>query len=155
MRGRGFRGTRGVSANYLEQLAVEWYEYRGFFVRRGVAVGQREEGGPEAELGIVAVEPGAGRVVHLEASMDAHSWDQREQRYAKKFSAGARKLGYHPFPVPKAINSRPYGGRPRCMYGGACRSYGCPIHAKATTLSVSLPRAERTKKLDLRIEAMV
>ena len=58
-------------------------------------------------------------------------------------------------PVPKAINSRPYGGRPRCMYGGACRSYGCPIHAKATTLSVSLPRAERTKKLDLRIEAMV
>lgn len=78
-----------------------------------------------------------------------------ERVSAKKFSAGAKKLGYHPFPVPKAINSRPYGGRPRCMYGGACRSYGCPVHAKATTLSVSLPRAERTKKLDLRTLAMV
>jgi len=74
---------------------------------------------------------------------------------ARKFSQGAKKLGYHPFAVPKAINSQPYGGRPRCMYGGACRSYGCPIHAKATTLSVSLPRAERTGKLDLRIDAMV
>ena len=81
-----------MSANYLEQLAVEWYEYRGYFVRRGVPVGRREEGGPEAELGIVAVEPGAGRVVHLEASMDAHSWEQREQRYAKKFAAGRSHL---------------------------------------------------------------
>jgi choline dehydrogenase-like flavoprotein len=74
---------------------------------------------------------------------------------AQKFSAGAKKLGYHPFPVPKAINSQPYGGRPRCMYGGACRAYGCPVHAKATTLSVSLPRAERTGRLDLRANAMV
>ncbi len=52
---------------------------------------------------------------------------------AQRFAAGARKLGYTPFPVPVAINSQAYGGRPRCMYGGACRSYGCPIHAKATT----------------------
>lgn len=78
-----------------------------------------------------------------------------ERVSAKKFAAGAKALGYHPFPVPKAINSRVYGGRPRCMYGGACRSYGCPVHAKATTLSVSLPRAERTGKLDLRPNAMV
>ncbi len=74
---------------------------------------------------------------------------------AQKFNAGAKKLGYHPFAVPKAINSRPFGGRPRCMYGGACRSYGCPIHAKATTLSISLPRAERSNNLDLRENAMV
>jgi choline dehydrogenase-like flavoprotein len=74
---------------------------------------------------------------------------------AKYFSKGARKLGYQPFPVPMAINSKIYGGRPRCMYGGACRSYGCPVHAKATTLSVSLPRAEATGRLDLREEAMV
>ena len=78
-----------------------------------------------------------------------------ERVSAKRFAAGARKLGYHPFPVPMAINSRPYGGRPRCMYGGACRAYGCPIHAKATTLSVSLPRATATGRLDLRPNAMV
>jgi choline dehydrogenase-like flavoprotein len=74
---------------------------------------------------------------------------------ARVFSRGAKQLGYTPFPVPMAINSQPYGNRPRCMYGGACRSYGCPIHAKGTTLSVSLPRAEVSGRLDLRPDAMV
>jgi hypothetical protein len=81
-----------MSANYLEQLAVEWYEYRGYFVRRNVPVGPVAEGGHEAELGIVAVEPEAGRLVHIEASMDAHSWEVREQRFAKKFAAGRTHL---------------------------------------------------------------
>lgn len=74
---------------------------------------------------------------------------------ARRFGAGAASLGYTPFPVPVAINSRPYAGRPRCMYGGACRSYGCPIHAKGTTFSIHLPRARATGKLDLRADATV
>ncbi len=78
-----------------------------------------------------------------------------ERVAARRFAGGARALGYTPFPVPVAINSRPYAGRPRCMYGGACRSYGCPIHAKGTTLSIHLPRARATGRLDLRTEAMV
>lgn len=73
----------------------------------------------------------------------------------RKLFEGARKLGYTPFPVPMAINSRPHGGRPQCLYGGACRAYGCPIHAKATTFSVSLPRAARTGRLELVPDAMV
>ncbi len=71
------------------------------------------------------------------------------------FAAAARKLGHHPFPVPVAINSRAFAGRPRCFYGGACRSYGCAIHAKGTTFSVSIPRALATGKLDLRPNARV
>jgi choline dehydrogenase-like flavoprotein len=71
------------------------------------------------------------------------------------FRRGCSKLGYRPFPVPVAINSQPYANRPRCFYGGACRAYGCPIHAKATTYSVSLPRALATGRLDLRPECMV
>jgi len=77
------------------------------------------------------------------------------RRAAMRFGQGAKKTGYTPFPVPMAINSQPYQGRPNCMYGGACRSYGCPIHAKATTFSVSLPRARGTGKLDLRTNARV
>jgi choline dehydrogenase-like flavoprotein len=69
------------------------------------------------------------------------------------FASGARKLGYRPFPVPMAINSQDYGGRAACMYGGACQQYGCPINAKATTFSVSLPRARATGKLELRANA--
>jgi choline dehydrogenase-like flavoprotein len=70
------------------------------------------------------------------------------------FSRGARKLGYTPFPVPKAINSREHDGRSACMYGGACQQFGCPIHAKATTYSVCLPRARATGRLDLRHDCM-
>jgi choline dehydrogenase-like flavoprotein len=75
------------------------------------------------------------------------------RRGSEIFVAGARKLGATPFPVPLAINSRPYRGRPQCIYGGACQQYGCPIHAKATTLSVCIPRALATGKLDLRTRA--
>jgi choline dehydrogenase-like flavoprotein len=71
-----------------------------------------------------------------------------------RVAAGARKLGHHPFPTPMAINSQPYGARPECAYGGACQQYGCQIGAKATTLSVSLPKALATGKLDLRPNVM-
>jgi choline dehydrogenase-like flavoprotein len=77
------------------------------------------------------------------------------KKTALHFAEGARKLGYHPFHAPVAINSRPYGGRSACMYGGTCASFGCPIHAKATSLSVLIPKALATQKLDLRANAMV
>ncbi|MGH7822335.1 MAG: GMC oxidoreductase, partial [Candidatus Binatia bacterium] len=50
--------------------------------------------------------------------------------------------------------SRPFGGRPICFYGGNCSGYGCPVDAKATTLSVSIPRALATGRLDLRPNAV-
>jgi choline dehydrogenase-like flavoprotein len=74
---------------------------------------------------------------------------------AQRFANGAAQQGYTAFPVPMAINSRAYAGRPRCIYGGACRSYGCPIHAKGTTYSIHLPRARATGRLDLRTDATV
>ena len=72
-----------------------------------------------------------------------------------KFTAGSKKAGYTPFPVPMAINSQTYGNRPACVHGGACRAYGCPIGAKGTTYSISLPRARATGLLDLRANATV
>jgi len=71
-----------------------------------------------------------------------------------RFKQATRKLGYHPFPTPMAINSRSYGGRPGCIYGGACGGYGCPIHAKGTTYAISIPRALATGRLDLRANSM-
>ncbi|MEE8175752.1 MAG: GMC family oxidoreductase, partial [Gemmatimonadota bacterium] len=67
-----------------------------------------------------------------------------------RLARGATRLGYRPFPAPMAINSRPYRGRPACTYGGACSGYGCPIGARGTPLSVSLPKAHKTGLLDLR-----
>src|SRR4029077_15944339 len=34
-----------------------------------------------------------------------------------RVTAAAKKLGYHPFPTPVAINSRSYGDRPECVHG--------------------------------------
>lgn len=80
-----------MAGNYLELLAAEWYEYQGYFVRRNVPVGP-DDAPPEAELAMVAVHPGEARMVHLEPSMDAHSWAAREKRYGPKFDAGRRHL---------------------------------------------------------------
>lgn len=77
------------------------------------------------------------------------------RRTTQRFNAGAKKLGYHPFPTPVGINSRSYAGRPACVYGGACVYFGCPIHAKATPLSVLIPKALATGRLDLRPDSMV
>jgi hypothetical protein len=74
--------------NFLEQLVAEWYEFRGYFVRRNVRVGPRAAGGHVAELDVVAYHPANKHLVHIEPSSDADSWDERERRYAKKFKAG-------------------------------------------------------------------
>jgi choline dehydrogenase-like flavoprotein len=43
----------------------------------------------------------------------------------------ATRLGYHPAPVPTAIISRPYRGRPACVDCAFCLDYGCPSNAKS------------------------
>lgn len=68
---------------------------------------------------------------------------------------GAHQLGYHPFPTPIAINSRPHDGRPACLNGGQCSNFGCPVDARASTLAIHLPAAAKTGRLDLRTEARV
>lgn len=81
-----------MAANHLEQLVAEWYEYRGYFVRRNVKVGKRAKGGYEGELDIVALNPQQRHLVHLETSLDAESWDKRETRFKRKFLAGQNHI---------------------------------------------------------------
>lgn len=78
--------------NHLEQLVAEWYEYRGYFVRRNVQVGKRVKGGYECELDVVAFNPETQHLVHIEPSMDAHTWAKREVRFNKKFAAGRKYI---------------------------------------------------------------
>ena len=81
-----------MSGNHLEELAAEWYEIQGYFVRRNVQVGPRPKGGYECELDIIAFHPVERRLVHLEASSDADNWTKREQRFKKKFGAGKKHI---------------------------------------------------------------
>lgn len=71
------------------------------------------------------------------------------------FEQGVRKLGYTPFQIPLAVNSRAYGGRATCTNSGMCVMFGCPVHAKASPLSVGVPRAQATGRLDLRPQSLV
>jgi hypothetical protein len=87
---RASGGTRMI--NFLEQLISEWYEFRGYFVRRNVRVGPRTTGGHESELDVVAFHPGKKHLVHVEPSSDAESWATRERRYRKKFDAGRKYI---------------------------------------------------------------
>ncbi len=81
-----------MANNFLEQLVTEWYEYRGYFVRRNVWVGKQGRGRFESELDIVAFNPRTRHLVHVEPSMDAESWEKRERRFRKKFDAGRKHI---------------------------------------------------------------
>jgi choline dehydrogenase-like flavoprotein len=66
-----------------------------------------------------------------------------------------RHRGLHPFPTPRAINSRPYQGRPACEYCAICAGLGCPVGARGTSADALLPRAEATGRCTVRAGAMV
>jgi len=94
-----------MAINFLEQLAAEWYEWSGYFVRRNVKVGRRTAGGYECELDVVAFHPTQKKLVHIEPSSDAASWAKREEKYTKKFAAGRKYIPklFDGIEVPKTI----------------------------------------------------
>jgi hypothetical protein len=81
-----------MAGNYLEQLVSEWYEYKGYFVRRNIQVEKRQKGGHESELDVVAFHPVDKKLAHIEPSMDSFSWAERELRYKRKFELGEKYI---------------------------------------------------------------
>jgi gluconate 2-dehydrogenase alpha chain len=67
----------------------------------------------------------------------------------------ARRLAWHPYPTPAAINSRPYAGRPACTYCGYCTGSGCHVAAKGSPDVNLIPAAEATGLLEVRTAARV
>lgn len=53
---------------------------------------------------------------------------------------GFEAMGMHTAPIPMAVLSQPYKGRPACIWDGWCDA-GCPIGALANPLVVYFPRA--------------
>ena len=58
----------------------------------------------------------------------------------KLIALGFDRTGLRTSPLPMAINSVPYGGRPACLNDGWCDA-GCAILALANLLAVYLPQA--------------
>ena len=77
-----------MTVNTFEQLIAEWYELRGYFVRRNIPVGKGAKGGWEGELDVVAFHPSTKHMVHIEASTSGDSWKKLKPRIEKQFAAG-------------------------------------------------------------------
>ena len=70
--------------NFLESLVSEWYEYSGYFVRSNARTRKRQGGGWDVELDVLAYSPSDQRLIHIETSSDANSWQERKDRFLKK-----------------------------------------------------------------------
>ena len=73
----------------------------------------------------------------------------RGTEFTGRMADAARKLGWHPFRPPAAINSQPYRGRPGCAYHGFCATGGCHISAKNSTAVTTIPQALKTRNLTI------
>jgi choline dehydrogenase-like flavoprotein len=68
---------------------------------------------------------------------------------------GAKKLGWHAWPAPMAIISRPYRGRAACVACGMCGGFGCEVQAKSSTLVAMIPGAVATSRCEIRPDSYV
>ncbi len=110
-------------ANHLEQLVAEWYEYRGYLIRRNVRVGPRPNGGHECELDVIAFNPKTNHLVQIEPSTDTNTLAVRESRYRKKFGAGLKYIPglFAGLKIPTDIEQIGlflYGGQKPSIAGG-------------------------------------
>jgi predicted Rdx family selenoprotein len=111
-------------SNHLEQLTAEWLEHCGYFVRQSVLVGTRMKGGFEGELDIVALNPTTRHLLHVECSLDAHTWERREARFEAKFERGQKYVPklFAGFDIPPELDQvalLQFGGGSRTTLGGA------------------------------------
>lgn len=78
--------------SHLEDLVAEFFDWKGYLVKRNIKVGRLAHGGFEMELDIVAYHPHLGHLMHAEPSLDADTWAVRERRFLKKFAAGQKYI---------------------------------------------------------------
>lgn len=90
LHGPPLSSIRYANMSHLEDLLVQYYDWKGYLVKRNIKVGKLPHGGWEMELDIVAYDAHSGDLVHIEPSLDADSWERREERFLKKFKAGKK-----------------------------------------------------------------
>ena len=72
---------------------------------------------------------------------------------SRTIKRGAERLGLHLVREPLAIPTKDWNGRPACINAGTC-SMGCKISAKSSIDVTYIPRAEKTKRVEIRTECM-
>jgi len=78
-----------------------------------------------------------------------------EHAITDRLDEAAGRLGWHPYPTPRAVLSRPYDGRPGCNYCGHCGNFGCWNGSKSSVLATFVPKALATGRCRIVPKAMV
>ena len=73
----------------------------------------------------------------------------RSTEFIDHMSGAAKRLGWHAFHPPAAINTQLYQGRTGCAYHGFCANGGCHVKAKSSTDVTTIPAALKTKNLTI------
>lgn len=75
--------------NSLEKLAVEWYNYKGFYVKRNVYFGTSQKGGVEGEIDVFAYHPKTKEAIHIEAAVP-ESYKKTGEHHKRKFESAQK-----------------------------------------------------------------
>ena len=73
----------------------------------------------------------------------------RRTGFTELMAAGARELGWNPFPTAAGIRSEAYAGLPGCTYCGFCAFGGCWADARGITSLGPIPAAIETGRLEV------
>jgi len=76
--------------NFLEELVAQWYEFKGFFIRRNIQFGVGTQGGREGEIDLLAFNPSTKEAIHIETAVPSLSYKEFGESHRKKFE-GAEK----------------------------------------------------------------
>lgn len=79
----------------------------------------------------------------------------RMSRYGRLFAQAMGRLGHSTMPIPHAMVTRPYRGRPGYNYHGFWQQYPDATGSKSSAANTFLPDALRTGRLDLRSDCYV
>ena len=66
----------------------------------------------------------------------------------------AKRLGFHPFPIPMLRNSVPFDRRPACIGCRYCVGFACEVNAKNGTHNTVIPQAIATGNCQLRTDSV-
>ena len=96
-----------------------------------------------------------GNIYEGERARDYPMPPLRSSEFTGMMGDAAKRLGWHPFQGPAAINTELYGDRPGCLYHGFCDRGGCHVSAKSSTAVTTIPQALKSGLLNVVTHARV
>ena len=126
--------------NFLEQLAAEWYEFNGYFVRTNVRLEKREKGGYTGEIDVVAYDPKDRTMIHVETSTAAGKKSTIAKRMQRQFSVASEQYNSLFNFKPEKLKKIAIVGTARAAtvnIGGDIKVYSIPQFIKMVSESMT------------------